>query len=139
MRLYDQALQKLDCAIAIDPKNTLAKYKKAAVLVNLGDYPVNFIPRFNSSLQEALRELEKLQDFAPREAPLYFLMGKILKKQGELGKALDCFTKALDFDTKSTLSRSIKAAINKLGMPDTDDEGDDIEADKEEDDGLGDL
>lgn len=63
-------------------------------------------------------------------------MGKILKKQGEHSKALDCFTVALDFDTKSTLSRSIKAAINKLGIPDEDD---DIEAERDDDVDLGDL
>jgi hypothetical protein len=43
---------------------------------------------------------------------------------------------ALDFDTKSALSRSIKAAINKLGVPDEDD---DIEAEKDDEDELGDL
>lgn len=144
----------------IDPKNSLAKYKKAAVLVNLGRYDVRafvfyWVPRVNSRafdsralydvrrccsvafnffvacsrVQDALEELEKLQDCAPREASLYYLMGKVLKKKGETSKALDCFTMALDFDTKSALATNIKTAINKLGIPDEDD---DIEDDKDE-------
>jgi len=89
-------------------KNTLAKYKKASVLVSLEQY------------EEARKELEILKDFAPKEAPIYFLMGKIYKKLGQIGKAMNCFTMALDLDTKS--ANYIKSAIDKLNSPDEDSE-----------------
>eukprot|EP01127_Copromyxa_protea_P017635 TRINITY_DN5405_c0_g1_i1.p1 TRINITY_DN5405_c0_g1~~TRINITY_DN5405_c0_g1_i1.p1 ORF type:complete len:379 (+),score=80.75 TRINITY_DN5405_c0_g1_i1:415-1551(+) len=123
-KMYPEAIKMLESALRIDPKNTMAKFKKAAVLVNWGKYDA------------ALKEIKELQALAPREAPLYLLMGKIRKKQGKLSKALECFTMASDFDTKSVLSRKIKAAINKVGVPDEDD---DIEAEKDDDEEIGEL
>lgn len=36
-------------------------------------------------MQEALEELEKLKEYAPKEATIYFLIGKVHKKLGNLG------------------------------------------------------
>jgi tetratricopeptide (TPR) repeat protein len=111
---YDEAEIMLKHAIKIDPSNALAKYKKAAVLVNLG------------KLDSALEELVALKDYSPKEPQLFFLIGKIYKRMGALDKALYHFTLAMDFDTKDFLTRSIKQAISKLNIPDS--EGGDVEA-----------
>jgi len=79
------ALGMLTHAIKIDPKNTLAQFKKASVLVSLGDYDA------------ALEELAKLKEIAPKEAPIYFLMGKIYKKRNQLHKAMNCFYNCFGF------------------------------------------
>jgi anaphase-promoting complex subunit 3 len=107
-----EALQMLSRALEIDPTNSLAQFKKASVLFSEERY------------DEALAELQILKERAPKEAPIYFLMGKIYKKKSKLHKAMNCLTTALDFDTKS--ANYIKMAINKLGTSEAESEDEDL-------------
>lgn len=50
------------------PPYPAAKYERASVLMS------------DDRFQEALEELEALKEVAPREASVFFLMGKIYKK-----------------------------------------------------------
>ena len=74
----------MDKAILSDKKNPLPKYQKALILVGFKKYP------------EALDELERLREIAPRESSMYALMGKIYKQLNILDKAVFCFGTALD-------------------------------------------
>lgn len=60
-----EALQLLDAALRKDGRNPLPRFEKASVLVS------------QERLEEALLELHTLKETAPREASLYFLMGKV--------------------------------------------------------------
>jgi anaphase-promoting complex subunit 3 len=64
--------------------------------------------------------LEALREFAPKEAPVYFLMGKIYKKLKQLDKALFFLTTALDLDAKN--ANYIKSVIEKLHQDQEDDQ-----------------
>lgn len=124
-RRYEEAEIMLGHALKIDPNNALARYKKAVVLVNLG------------KLQPALSELFLLQESSPKEAPTCYLIGRVYKRMGQLDKASYYFTLAMDFDTKSSWTRSIKQSIAKLGTPDV--EGGDVEATDKDTEDLEDL
>jgi len=63
-----------------------------------------------------LEELKLLKESAPKEAPIYFLMGKVLKKMGKPEEAVLQFTTALDLDAKN--ANYIKNIIDKLHLPD---------------------
>jgi len=62
----------------------LNKFQKANTLVKLERY------------DEAIHELESLQNFMPKEAPIPMLLGKIYKKKGINDKAHYYFNMALD-------------------------------------------
>jgi anaphase-promoting complex subunit 3 len=59
---------------------------------------------------------------APKEATIYYLLGKIYKRLKQPDKAMTYFTTALDLDSKSSNLNYIKSAIDKLHMPDAEDE-----------------
>jgi anaphase-promoting complex subunit 3 len=124
-RKPEAALHVLQTALAIDPKNTLAKFKLASVLTTLGQYEVRKktiislsrlieFSRMNDCfvLKKALLELEQLQDYSPKEASVYFLMGIIYRKMGRIQDAIACLSVALDLDSKN--STIIKSTIEKL-------------------------
>lgn len=104
----EQALDALQTAINIDPNNILAKFKKASVLVSL------------ERLHEALDELLLLKDSAPKEAPIYFLMGRIYRKLNLVDKATVHYTMALDLDPKN--ANYIKSVIEKIHTDPEEDE-----------------
>jgi anaphase-promoting complex subunit 3 len=106
-------LQYLENAISIDPKNNLAKYRRAAILAHLGQY------------KESLEELNLLKIMAPKEAPIYFLMGKIYKKMDDIDNALNHLTIAFDLDSKN--ANHIKSVIDKLNSTIEDDQQDSLE------------
>ncbi len=58
-----------------------------------------------------------LRDFNPKEAAIYFLLGKIHKKLGQPEKAMFHFTTALDLDNKASNVNYIKSAIDKVSIP----------------------
>ena len=61
----DKALETLNLALKGAPKTPLCKFEKASIL-------------FSSERHtEALAELEELKILAPKESPVYFLMGKV--------------------------------------------------------------
>lgn len=98
----DEAIALLTHAVTLDPKNPLARYEMAAVLMSEENY------------EEALRELEKLQEIAPKEASVFFLMGRIYKKLGRHDKAMINYSIALDLRPSNADVNSIKNAIEKL-------------------------
>ena len=100
------ALELLQKAVSLDAKNPLAKYEKASVLLS------------DDRFQEALEELEELKTVAPREASVFFLMGRIYKKLGLADRAMVNFSVALDLKPASADVNLIKSAIEKLHVPD---------------------
>jgi anaphase-promoting complex subunit 3 len=84
----------------VDQRNPQAQFQRANILISLG------------RLNEALRELEKVRDAAPREATIHFAMGRVLKKLGKPDLAMRCFLTALDLDPKE--NSMIKSAIDRL-------------------------
>jgi anaphase-promoting complex subunit 3 len=61
---------------------------------------------------EALKVLLDLMTQVPKEAPIHIVIGKIYKKLGDVNKALQFFTKALDLDPKDT--NMVKSLIDKI-------------------------
>lgn len=102
------ALDTLISAFRIDPRNPQAHYQRALVYQSL-ERP-----------QEALVELEKVRDAAPREAQIHFAMGRLHKRMGRIDKAMRCFLNALDLDPKDI--NLIKAAMEKMDDPDVEEE-----------------
>ena len=70
----------------------------------------------------ALAELNKLQEIAPKEASVFFLMGRIYKKLGLQEKAMINFSIALDLRPSNADVNSIKGAIEKLDADELSDE-----------------
>lgn len=58
------------------------------------------------------------QDIAPREATVFFQMGRIYKKLGQCDAAMEHFNSALDLKPTSTDQNLIKSAIEKLHVDD---------------------
>ncbi|XP_051199189.1 cell division cycle protein 27 homolog B isoform X6 [Lolium perenne] len=106
LKRNEDALEMMDKAIFSDKKNPLPKYQKALILVGLKKYP------------EALDELERLREIAPRESSMYALMGKIYKQLNILDKAVFCFGTALDLKPPAADLAIIKAAMEKVHLPD---------------------
>ena len=112
LRRNGDALELLQRAIALDGRNPLAKYERAAVLLS------------EDRFQDALEELESLKEVAPREASVFFLMGRIYKKLNLPEEAMVNFSTALDLKPASGDVNLIKSAIEKLRVPDDGEEDD---------------
>ncbi|CAK9149376.1 unnamed protein product [Ilex paraguariensis] len=100
------ALEMMEKAISADKKNPLPMYQKANILVSLENF------------DGALEVLEELKEYAPRESSIYALMGKIYKRHNMYDKAMLHFGLALDLKPSATDVATIKAAIEKLHVPD---------------------
>ena len=61
----DRALDTLNAAIQMSPKNVMCKFERASILFAIESY------------HEALKELNDLKELVPKESPVYFLMGKV--------------------------------------------------------------
>lgn len=59
------ALQTLNKAIEMDPKNALCKFHRASIKFSMDDY------------KSALAELDELKQIVPKESLVYFLIGKV--------------------------------------------------------------
>eukprot|EP01119_Soliformovum_irregulare_P025422 TRINITY_DN9413_c0_g1_i2.p1 TRINITY_DN9413_c0_g1~~TRINITY_DN9413_c0_g1_i2.p1 ORF type:complete len:528 (-),score=128.85 TRINITY_DN9413_c0_g1_i2:80-1663(-) len=101
----EEALKYIDMAIEIDPYNILARYNRAVILASLEEYEM------------ALQEAESLQESAPREAPIYFLMGKIHRKLNDIPSAIFYLTSALDM-AENKHSNYIKNVIDRIDQAD---------------------
>lgn len=110
LKRNSEALDMLGQAISSDPRNPLAKFERATVLMAEDRY------------RDALQELHALKDIAPREASVLFQMGKIYKKLEMLDEAMGCFAAALDLQPPSADTNLIKSAIEKLRTPDDNEE-----------------
>ncbi|KAG6469597.1 hypothetical protein ZIOFF_070527 [Zingiber officinale] len=102
----EDALEMIERAISADKQNPLPVYQKAIILVSLECY------------DEALNELEQLKESAPHESCVYALMGKIYKRFEMHEKAMLCFGLALDLKPPAADVATIKAAMEKLYLPD---------------------
>jgi len=92
----------------VDKRNPQAQFQRANIFISM------------DKLSEALKELKKVRDSAPREASIHFAMGRVLKKLGNPEKAMRCFLTALDLDPKE--NTIIKSAIDRLDEPDIDED-----------------
>ncbi|KAL0354872.1 UNVERIFIED_CONTAM: Cell division cycle protein 27B [Sesamum radiatum] len=102
----NEALEMMERAVLADKKNPLPLYQKANILVSVGN------------LDGALAVLEELKEYAPCESSVYALMGSIYKRQNMYDKAMLHFGLALDLKPSATDVAAIKAAIEKLHVPD---------------------
>jgi len=98
----------LETLALVDKRNPQAQFQRANILISM------------DKLIEAMKELEKVRDTAPREASIHFAMGRVLKKLGKPEKAMRCFLTALDLDPKE--NTMIKSAIDRLDEPDIDED-----------------
>ncbi|KAI3800749.1 hypothetical protein L1987_28843 [Smallanthus sonchifolius] len=106
LKRNDEALAMMEKAIIADKKNPLPMYQKANILVSMEDF------------DGALVVLEELKEYAPHESSVYALMGKIYKRRLMYDKAMLHFGLALDLKPSATDVATIKAAIEKLHVPD---------------------
>ncbi|KAI5083222.1 hypothetical protein GOP47_0002965 [Adiantum capillus-veneris] len=100
------SLNLLEQAILADSKNPLPKYQKANVLMSEERY------------DDALKELGYLNEVAPRESSVFFLMGKIYKRLNMPEQAMHHYCIALDLKPSSADVNLIKSAIEKVNVPD---------------------
>ena len=110
-----QALEMLTNAINIDPKNPLARFQKAQVLLSSEQY---------DQYELALVELKQLVEMAPKEGSVYFVLGRVYKKLGDQSKAMVHLTRALDLSPKD--AQQIKSAILNLEKEDNAEEEEEL-------------
>ncbi|XP_030528725.1 cell division cycle protein 27 homolog B-like isoform X2 [Rhodamnia argentea] len=106
LKRSEEALMIMEKAILADRKNPVPVYQKANILMSL------------EKLDKALEVLEELKEYAPQESSVYALMGKIYKSQNMHSQAMLHFGLALDLKPSATDVATIKAAIEKLHVPD---------------------
>ncbi|KAF8031265.1 hypothetical protein BT93_D0458 [Corymbia citriodora subsp. variegata] len=111
LKRSEEALMIMEKAILADRKNPLPVYQKANILMSL------------EKLDKALEVLEELKEYAPRESSVYALMGKIYKSRNMHSQAMLHFGLALDLKPSATDVATIKAAIEKLHVPDEIEDG----------------
>ncbi|XP_061993975.1 cell division cycle protein 27 homolog B isoform X1 [Rosa rugosa] len=102
----DEALAIMEKAIRADEKNPVPMYQKANILMSLEKF------------DEALAVLEQLNEYSPRESSVHALMGRIYKRRNMHDKAMLHFGIALDLKPSTTDVTAIKAAIERLLVPD---------------------
>ncbi|KAJ0648816.1 putative tetratricopeptide-like helical domain superfamily [Helianthus annuus] len=106
LKRNDEALSMMEKAIIADKKNPLPMYQKATILLTMEEF------------DDALTALEELKEYAPHESSVYALMGKIYKYRSMYDMAMLHFGLALDLKPSATDVATIKAAIEKLHIPD---------------------
>ncbi|KAK8620023.1 hypothetical protein V6N13_066510 [Hibiscus sabdariffa] len=106
LKRSEDAIKMMDRAILADRKNPFPMYQKANILMSLEKF------------DDALEVLEELKEYAPRESGVFALMGKIYKRHNMHEKAMLHFGIALDLKPSATDVATIKAAIEKLNVPD---------------------
>ncbi|GAU14085.1 hypothetical protein TSUD_169100 [Trifolium subterraneum] len=106
LKRSEEALMVMEKAISADKKNPVPMYQKANILMSLEKF------------DEALEVLEELKEYAPRESSVYALMGRIYKRRNMHERAMLHYGIALDLKPSATDAAAIKAAIEKLHVPD---------------------
>ncbi|XP_078161515.1 CDC27 family protein isoform X2 [Carex rostrata] len=101
-----EAVEMVERAMEADPKNVLPIYQKAQIMVSLERYDL------------ALEELHQLEGLVPKESTIFALMGKIYKHLNMHHKAMFYFGVALDLKPPAADVAAIKAAMEKLYLPD---------------------
>lgn len=100
MKKTQPALMQFMNAVALDPQSANARYRKATVLLKLGNP------------NEALRDLEFCKDVRPDDPNVYFLLGKVYRQLRDKASSIRCFTIAMNLDPKS--SSYIKETMESL-------------------------
>merc|ERR1712083_1055249 len=101
------ALDTLNAAISVSPKNPLCKFERASILHSSERY------------QEALEKLNQLKVLVPKESPVYFLIGKVHNKLNNTHLALMHYSWAMDLDPKGANSQvkdALDPALNRVGQ-----------------------
>ncbi|KAK7271765.1 hypothetical protein RJT34_27937 [Clitoria ternatea] len=106
LKRSEEALVMMENAILADKKNPLPMYQKANILVSLENF------------DEALNVLEELKECAPHESSIYAMMGNIYRRCNMHERAMFHYGVALDLKPSATDAAVIKAAIEKLHVPD---------------------
>lgn len=89
MKKTEPALMQYETAVRLDPRSTLARFRKAQIHLKIG------------SPEEALQELMFLKDAAPDDANVHFLLARAFKKLKNRTDAVRHFTIALNLDPKA--------------------------------------
>ena len=109
MQKTDRALETLNAALKMAPKNSLCKFERASILFSVERY------------EEALDELNQLKELVPKESPVYFLLGKVHNKLNNTHLALMHFSWAMDLDPKganSTIKDALDPSLNRAAQED---------------------
>ncbi|CAD7936431.1 unnamed protein product [Amoebophrya sp. A25] len=83
-------------------QNAMVLFQKACVLMSLERYA------------DALADLERVRNLAPKEACVYFQLGKVHDKLGNTKQAFLCFHVAMDLNKDSKDYHTIKTHIERL-------------------------
>ncbi|KAK7291995.1 hypothetical protein RIF29_07597 [Crotalaria pallida] len=102
----EEALVIMQKAILADKKSPLPMYQKANILVSLEKF------------DEALEVLEELIQSSPCESSIFAMMGNIYMRRNMYDRALFHYGIALDLKPSATDAATIKAAMEKLHVPD---------------------
>ena len=73
------ALETLAGAFRVDPRNPQARYQRATIWMSM------------NKTQEALEQLVRVRDAAPKESSLHFAMGRMFKRLGRLDETMKSF------------------------------------------------
>lgn len=92
----------LHLGAAHQQNNVMALFQKACVLMSLQRHG------------EALRDLERVRNLAPKEACVYFQLGKVYEKMGLVRKAFEALHTALNLHKDSKDYHTIKAHLERL-------------------------
>ncbi|KAI8560280.1 hypothetical protein RHMOL_Rhmol04G0242800 [Rhododendron molle] len=103
----DEAFEMMETAILADKKNPLPMYQKANILVSI------------EKLDEALKVLEELKEYAPQESSVHALMGKIYKRSNMYDQAMLHFGLALDLKPPVTDVATIKVTCMHYSLYDS--------------------
>ena len=97
---FEVAVEVLQRAASLEHVPSHARFQLANALLSLNRY------------DQAVGQLESLLRFAPKEAAVYFLLGKVHLHLGNNVKAMTLFNIALDLDPKD--NNQVKSQIEKL-------------------------
>jgi Flp pilus assembly protein TadD len=84
----DDALRVLSDASVRDPKNPQLSFQRAHILFT------------QNRLEEALADLLKVEEAAPKEAPVHAMLGQIYQRLGDVQKSMLHLNIALDLEPK---------------------------------------
>jgi tetratricopeptide (TPR) repeat protein len=114
-----EALHVLSKACETYPKNSQLRFQRAHALI------------YVEAWEEAYEELQLVMELAPREAPVYTLLGNICQKLGRNALALGYFNTAMSLDPKE--AAALRSNLENLDPdPDMDEDEDDDEEEEEE-------
>lgn len=115
-----EALKILTSACALDPRNPQLWFQRALILMNEGD------------LHGTVEALCIVKEHAPKEPPVYSMLGQVYYKLGRVSDALRNINIAIDLDPKE--ATVLKALMEQMEQADVVVEEAEEEEEEEEDD-----